>query len=216
MTAFRIPTRRVKPMDESPTTTDRSLLRRVRRGSEGAAGELHRRYADRLLALARARSGSDLRARLDAEDIVQSVFGSFFRGAKRGLYSAPDGEELWGLFLVIALNKIRAQAGHHRAAKRDVRRTHNDDAANDERYGVPADDQSAFDLLRIVVDELLEGRPESVRDIVRLRIENYEVAEIAERTGRSKRTVERVLQEFRTQLADELKPMGDDGHDPGT
>ncbi len=214
MTVCHFQTRRETPMDESTPTTDRSLLRRVRTGSEGAAGELHRRYADRLLALARARAGSDLRARLDAEDIVQSVFGSFFRGAKRGLYSAPDGEELWGLFLVIALNKIRAQGAHHRAAKRDVRRTRNDDGADVERFRVPADDQSAFDLLRIVVDELLESRPESVRDIVRLRIENHEVAEIAERTGRSKRTVERVLQEFRTQLANELKPMGDDGHDP--
>ncbi len=203
-------------MDEAPPPTDRSLLRRVRTGSEGAAGELHRRYADRLLALARAKAGSDLKARLDAEDIVQSVFGSFFRGAKRGLYSAPDGEELWGLFLVIALNKIRAQGAHHRAAKRDVRRTRHDDGVDAERFQVPADDRSAFELLRLVVDELLENRPESVREIVRLRIENHEVAAIAERTGRSKRSVERVLQEFRSQLADQLNPAGDDGHDPAT
>jgi RNA polymerase sigma-70 factor, ECF subfamily len=200
-------------MDETPPS-DRSLLRRVRVGSEGAAGELHRRYADRLLALARAKTGTDLKARVDAEDIVQSVFGSFFRGAKRGLYSAPDGEELWGLFLVIALNKIRAQGTRHRAAKRDVRRTSNEAGTETNRYGVPADDRSAYELLRIVVDELLDDRPESVREIVRLRIENHEVAEIAGRTGRSKRTVERVLQEFRSQLAEELKPAEDDGHDP--
>lgn len=213
MTVRHFLARRVTSMNETPPT-DRSLLRRVQVGSEGAAGELHRRYADRLLALARARTGNDLKARLDAEDIVQSVFGSFFRGAKRGLYSAPDGEELWGLFLVIALNKIRAQGTRHRAAKRDVRRTSNESGTDADRYRIPADDRSAYELLRIVVDELLEDRPESVRKIVRLRIENHEVAEIAERTGRSKRTVERVLQEFRAQLAEELKPMEDDGHDP--
>lgn len=216
MTACHFQTRRVTPMDESPQPTDRSLLRRVRTGSEGAAGELHRRYADRLLALARSRAGADLRARLDAEDIVQSVFGSFFRGAQRGLYSAPDSEELWGLFLVIALNKIRARGAQHRAAKRDVRRTLNEGGteAEGERYEFPADDRSAYDLLHLVVEELLERRPETVREIVRLRIENHEVAEIAKRTGRSKRSVERILQEFRIQLAYELKPTDNDGHDP--
>src|SRR4051794_32797834 len=82
--------------------SDRSLLARVQDGSQTAAGELYHRYARRLLALARAEAGPDLAARIDPEDIVQSVFGSFFRGVKQGYYEAPPGEELWGLFLVIA------------------------------------------------------------------------------------------------------------------
>jgi DNA-directed RNA polymerase specialized sigma24 family protein len=36
--------------------------------------------------------------------------------------------------------------------------------------------------------------------VVELRMEGYEVAEIAQQTGRSKRTVERILQESRNQL----------------
>ena len=36
--------------------------------------------------------------------------------------------------------------------------------------------------------------------MARLRLEGYEVAEIARKTGRSRRTVERILQETRVKL----------------
>jgi RNA polymerase sigma-70 factor (ECF subfamily) len=206
-------------MSNPPAPSDQSLLARVQDGSQGAAGELYRRYAQRLLALTRAKAGPDLQAREDAEDIVQSVFGSFFRGAKRGLYAAPDGEELWGLFLVIALNKIRAKGVHHRAAKRDVRRTVNEAAletGSGTVFQPPADDAAAYHFLRLVVDEVLAGLPEPHRAVVRLRVEGHEVAEIAAATGRAKRTVERVLQEFRTRMGGLLGAGDEPGDGPAT
>src|SRR5690348_9921682 len=103
--------------------TDRSLLRRFKAGSDEAATQLYLRYARRLYQLARAQCPADLAQRVDAEDIVQSVFSSFFRRARQGYYEVPDGEELWKLLLVIALNKIRSQGNFHRAARRDVRAT---------------------------------------------------------------------------------------------
>jgi RNA polymerase sigma-70 factor (ECF subfamily) len=200
-------------MDPSPPPgpSDRSLLARLRDGSQGAAGELYDRYAQRLLALARAKCGADLAARVDVEDIVQSVFGSFFRGAQQGFYEAPPGEELWGLLLVIALNKIRAKGAYHRAAKRDVRKTQGGDALDAGGYDPPADDAAAAGLLRLVLDEALGQLPERNREIVRLRIEGYEVAEVAEQTGRSKRTVERVLQDFRKRMTESLGEGRGDG-----
>jgi RNA polymerase sigma-70 factor (ECF subfamily) len=197
----------------SSGASDRSLLARVRNGSQTAAGELYHRYARRLLALARAETGADLGARVDAEDIVQSVFGSFFRGVKQGYYEAPPGEELWGLFLVIALNKVRAKAAHHRAAKRDVRKTRGDLAPG--AFEPPADDESAYRLLTMVVDEVLARLPEGHRDVVRLRIEGFEVAEVAAKTGKSKRTVERILQEFRTTMAGLLTEEAGNAGDGG-
>lgn len=188
----------------SSEPTDRSLLARVQAGSQTAAGELYRRYAGRLLALARAKTGAELAARVDAEDIVQSVFGSFFRGTRQGSYQVPGEEELWGLLLVIALNKIRAKGAYHRAAKRDVRKTVSGDALAD-AGGVepPADDTAAAALLGLVVDEVLGALPEGHRAVARHRIEGHEVADIAALTGRSKRTVERILQEFRGRMAAE-------------
>src|SRR5947209_2967579 len=100
--------------------SDGSLLRRFRAGSDQAATELYLRYALRIHQLAEAICGDDLAQRLDADDIVQSVFSSFFRRAREGHYEVPDGEELWKLLMVIALNKIRASGNFHRAARRDV------------------------------------------------------------------------------------------------
>ena len=56
-------------------------------------------------------------------------------------------------------------------------------------------------FLRLVLDEQMAELPESNRAIVRMRMEGYEVGEIAERAGRSRRTVERVLRDFRDRLA---------------
>ena len=122
-------------------------------------------------------------------------------------------------FLVIALNKIRAKGSHHRAAKRDVRRTVNEGIAEpDEGSGFdpPSDDASAYLLLRLVVDEVLAAIPDTHRDVVRLRIEGYEIAEIAEKSGRSKRTVERILQEFRSKMAMRMGATDDDANDGRT
>jgi RNA polymerase sigma-70 factor (ECF subfamily) len=184
--------------------SDRSLLRRLRGGSQDAAAQLYRRYARRLEALARAKTPAELARRVDAEDIVQSVFSSFFRGASRGCYDVPDGEELWGLLLVIALNKIRAKGSFHRAAKRDVRATAGGRLLEPGGPAEPAG-QTTEGFLRLVVDEVLERLPAERRQMVALRIEGHEVAEIAEQTRRSKRSVERVLQDFRRELAGALE-----------
>ncbi len=100
--------------------------------------------------------------------------------------------------MVLALNKIRNLIGHHRAGKRAVQQTTS--LVNLDSHPALAADDSAAALLRMVMDEHLEGLPESNRAIIRLRIEGYSIAEITAKTGRSRRTVERVLQEFRTRL----------------
>jgi RNA polymerase sigma-70 factor (ECF subfamily) len=181
--------------------SDRSLLRRIESGEQDAATALYLRYAKRLSLLARAQAGSELAARLDPEDVVQSVFRTFFRRAADGHYDIPDGEELWKLFLVIALNKIRALGQHHRAAKRNVGRTEELDQL---QAFVPDDaskDESAFRVLRLTINELLDELPEVEATIVMLRIDGNNVQQIAETTKRSKRTVERVLQGFRQRLS---------------
>jgi RNA polymerase sigma-70 factor (ECF subfamily) len=180
--------------------SDGSLLRRFRSGEADAATELYLRYAERLRALATGQCAADLAPRVDADDIVQSVFRTFFRRASQGQYDVPDGEDLWKLFLVIALHKIRSTATYHRAAKRDVRATATGlpDAAAGHRLAAP--DETALATLRLVIDELLDALPPSMRAIVELRVEGHEVDEIARRTQRSRRSVERALQEFRTRL----------------
>jgi RNA polymerase sigma-70 factor (ECF subfamily) len=188
------------PGDEGEPS-DHSLLRRLRSGNQDAATQLYVRYADRLRALTRAQCSPALARRVDIDDIVQSVFGSFFRRASSGLYDVPAGEELWKLLLVIALNKIRAQGAYHRAAKRDIRLTEGSEALEQEAAKESELGDAAYTFLQLVIKEVLEQLPAQQRTMIVLRIEGYGVAEIAARTNRSKRTVERVLQEFRKQLA---------------
>jgi RNA polymerase sigma-70 factor (ECF subfamily) len=188
--------------------SDHSLLQRYRHGSEDAATQLYLRYAQRLRGLARAQLAPALLQRLDVDDIVQSVFGSFFRRARQGYYDVPGGEELWRLFLVMALHKIRGQAAYHRAAKRDVGRTEGEASGAAALEQAEGGDGGALAFLHLVIDEAL-GRLNPVqRQMVELRIEGYAVAEIAERTGRAKRTVERLLQEARERLGQSLDAEG--------
>jgi RNA polymerase sigma-70 factor, ECF subfamily len=184
----------------SESISDRSLLRRLQHGQADASTELYVRYAERLRTLAAAQSSPGLARRVDPEDIVQSVFRTFFRRANLGHYSVPDGEEIWKLLLVIALNKVRATGAFHRAAKRDLRRTSGGESFNRAAESEPTRDETALSFLRLVIEELLENLPASYRRMIELRIEGHEVAEIATAVQRSKRSVERVLQDFRQQL----------------
>ena len=189
----------VPPPDTAPS--DRSLLRRFRGGQPDAATALYLRYAERLRVLAAGQCAPDLAPRVDPDDIVQSVFRTFFRRAARGQYDVPEGEDLWKLFMVIALHKIRSAATFHRAAKRDVRATTAGltDAPSGPHLAAP--DEMSLATLRMVIDELLGALPPSMRAIVELRVEGHEVEEIARRTGRSRRSVERALHEFRSRLS---------------
>ena len=180
--------------------SDRSLLRRLRRGEDDAATVLYLRYAHRLLALTRKQASNELQQQTEPEDIVQSVFLSFFRKAASGMYDVPEGEELWNLLLVITLNKIRAKGNFFRAARRDVRRNAGSDIPENDA-ALAADNDQALMELQEVIRELLAQLPSIYADIVSLRIAGHDIDAIAHETKRSRRTVERALQEFRNQLS---------------
>jgi RNA polymerase sigma-70 factor (ECF subfamily) len=186
--------------------SDHSLLRRLREGNQDAAAELYERYVERLRALTRANRPAALSRTLDVDDIVQSVFANFFQKAGQGEYDVPAGEELWKLFLVMALNKIRAKSNYYLAEKRDVRLTMGGDTLKHYANTELEVDAAEEAFLEMVIDETLEKLPESHGPIIRLRTEGYEVAEIAEKLGRAQRTVERILQNFRRRMTDMLRP----------
>lgn len=196
----------------SSIVSDLTLVRRLRDGEGDAASDLYLRYADRLHRLARKQTSAELARMVEPEEIVQSVFRTFFRRVNVGVYSVPEGKELWGLFLVIALNKIRHAAVYHRAARRDIRKTTSADELAASAYLLEdqAADSTALTVLRMVIDEITHKLPEVKQQMIRLRIEGYEIEEIARQTGRSSRSVERTLQEFRQVLGAKLQ-NADDG-----
>ncbi len=190
------------PVDGSSTlseTTDHSLLRRFRGGKDDAATALYVRYAERLQRLADYQVSPQLAARIDPEEIVQSVFRTFFRRAGQGQYDVADHEDFWKLLLVMALNKIRTLGNFHHAFKRDLGKTKSLEIANSDSFDL-GESSVAYQVLRMTVEEVVAALPEEQQAIACLRIEGYEIDEIAEKTGRSKRSVERILQSFRRRL----------------
>jgi RNA polymerase sigma-70 factor (ECF subfamily) len=190
------------PRTASGAIADAALLDRLRRGDARAAGDLFRRYSRRVHALARAKCGTDLAARLDAEDIVQCVFRTFFHGAARGKYRLAPGADLWRLFATITVNAVRSQAEYHHAAKRDIRAAPQT-AAHSPLHRLAREEQ-AFVELRLLVRDLLERLTATERQIVQMRLEGHQVEDIVHATGSSRRTVERVLQSFRGAVRAEL------------
>lgn len=191
----------MEQLDARPSSaTDNSLLRRIAAGQENAADVLYRRYADRIRALARTKLPEHLTARMDADDVVQSVFRAFFQSARRGLYQVMDGEGLWCLLAAVTVNKVRSLHAFHAAARRDARVTVPFESNVDELPGLEPE------VMELVVRDVLEQLPPTERHAVELRLEAYEVAEIAERMGRSKRSVERSLQNAREHLTQLMGP----------
>lgn len=69
-------------------------------------------------------------------------------------------------------------------------------------------DESSVEFLEICIRESLENLRPLHRTILTLRIEGHSVEEIRQITGRSRRTVERSLQQSRMLLAESLLNEG--------
>lgn len=177
------------------------LIHQYRKGEDDAATALYLRYAKQLQSIAEGETSAQMAVRVDPEGIVQSVFRTFFRRVDQGQYDISDPGELWKLLLVMALNKVRATAKSHRAVKRDVSRTvsleHSSEAAQD--------NDQALAVLKMTIAEIVENLPTNDRQIIMMRMEGHEVQDIARECGRSKRSVERILQKFRMRLANEIE-----------
>ncbi len=161
------------------TPSDHSLLRRFEDTRVDAPSLLHRRYASRLRAVAARQISPALSARVDPEDVVQSVFCDFFQGAAEGRYDVPEGEEIWKLLLVMTMNKIRDMGNFHRAGCRDMRRTDGGLTFDRVAESESSQDESTLTILRLVIDEFLETLPQSHRSIIAMRIEGYVSASVS-------------------------------------
>jgi hypothetical protein len=97
-----------------------NLADRLRGGDPRAAEALFDRYAVRLARLAEQHLSRKLAGRVDGEDVVQSVFRTFFHRCARGEFQIDGSAEVWRLLVRLTLRKARAQARRHLAARRDA------------------------------------------------------------------------------------------------
>jgi RNA polymerase sigma factor (sigma-70 family) len=187
----------------------------MREISEDAAAQFYARYMEKLMSLVQRNLASRFAARVDPEDLVQSIFRSWFTGAKEGRFQPASKDEVWKLLSVVALNKVRNKVKFHDAQRRAVSRTE----SGDEIFGgfpepTPEDARKFVELIE-AASQRLEEMP---RRTLELTIEGKSVEEIATELGRTTRSVSRyktlyiapVLQEL---LDDDLKGLGRDSEE---
>jgi RNA polymerase sigma-70 factor, ECF subfamily len=191
-----------RPEMPAPEASDQSLLSRCHVGDQDAATQLYDRYAQRLTRLVRKRCPIALARCAGLEDIVQSVFQIFFRRAGQGNYEVRDGDLVWNLLLVIALNRVRNRATYHYAAKRDAHRTIGGPEALDRLNLHGGAHEFAPGHFEMLIEELMDRMPCRDRRVMQLRIEGFGVAHVARLAGCSTRTVERVTHDARLMLAE--------------
>ena len=179
-----------------PVASDKSLIRGVKSGDEAAATALYHRYAARVMGLVSQQMADHLKSSIEPEDIVQSVFKSVFRGVVHKNYHAPAGGSLWHLIAVLVVHKVRSKARCHGASKRDYRRTESLDGASEAEIS-----QSSPHEWEVAIRECLERLTVAEQEATQLRIQGFTVEEIAAQMGKSRRSVERLLQSAREELA---------------
>lgn len=182
------------------------LVLRWREGDERAADEIFGRYAERLLALARSRLSVQLARYLDAEDVVQSAYRSFFVGARDGKYVLRRSGDLWRLLVGITVHKLQHQVERRVAKKRAAARETPGNglelnAMALAREPTPADAAALADTL----EHLLAPLDPLQRRMVALRLDGFSLDEISQEVERSERTVRRVLEQFKEGLVEHSK-----------
>lgn len=190
----------------SPTIAGRQFTDRFRAVDDGTAQEAFDLYAERLRRLARRHLHRRLRQKVDADDIVQSAYRSFFTRAQRGDWHLSGWNEVWGLLMTITLRKCANRAEYFRAARRDVRRevayapglSPSDSAQHSQEQRESAPVEAA--MLAETVEDLFRRMGERDGSIVAQHLQGYSVAEISQSLGRAERTVRRVLARVRSEL----------------
>jgi RNA polymerase sigma factor (sigma-70 family) len=182
------------------------LLERYRQGDDTAAEALFSRYFQRLTMLARSRLSLRLARRTDPEDVVLSVYRSFFVDARAGRFALSRSGDLWRLLASITKHKLLRQARYHGADRRSVDLESPLDQAEEGAYFVRGQEPNPEDAVALAdeLERVLLRLDPFGRRVLELRMQGAQLAEIAEDTGRSERTVRRTLGQIRELLAEQL------------
>jgi RNA polymerase sigma-70 factor (ECF subfamily) len=178
------------------------LMTQLRQGDNDAAARVFARFTSSLVSLASHRLEPCLRRKIDPEDIVQSVYKSFFRRQHAGQFTLLDWDSLWGLLSVITIRKCLNRSAHFHAECRDV----GQEVAPgdiDPTLALLARDPTPEEaaVLAETVEQLISSFDEGEeRDIVMLALQGLPTEEISARLGRAERTVRRIRERIRKRL----------------
>jgi RNA polymerase sigma-70 factor, ECF subfamily len=181
------------------------VMARLRTGDQDAATRVFHQFARRLIALAQTRLQGRLRQKIDPEDVLQSVYKSFFVRHEKGQWQLDSWDGLWAILMVITLRKCGRWAEVFQTERRDMKREVSTGAGSDSgpiTAGVLSREPTPPEavILTETVERLLAALKGRERDMVTLALQGHTVEEISNQVGRTRRTVQRVLKRVRDEL----------------
>lgn len=198
---------------EAAVTEITAWLRKLEAGHDLAAQRLWDVFFERLVRIAQERMRTNDRRVADAEDVALSAFASFCRGVENQRFpELTDRQGLWRLLVSITIHKLL----HLQRDQNRLKRGGNFRAIE------PSADS---DTERSAVDELISREPtpefaaqvaeqydlwmralnsEELTRLAEWKLEGFTNDEIATKSGRTTRTVERKLNLIRKILVHEL------------
>jgi RNA polymerase sigma-70 factor (ECF subfamily) len=171
---------------------------------DAAGREVFGRFAQRLIALARLHLDARLRNKVDPEDVVQSVYKSFFLRYRDLPLEEDENGGLWALLTMITLRKCADRARYFGAERRNISRETPEPSADApapwrEALGrEPTPEQAA--MLTETVEQLLVDLDANDRPLLELSLQGFSTQEISEQLGRAERSVRRFRERMRKQL----------------
>jgi RNA polymerase sigma-70 factor (ECF subfamily) len=187
--------------EDSVTVWAERLRHPDARVRDEAAQQIWERYSLRLLALAHPMLAERIRRRVDAEDVLQSMFASFFRRAQAGQFTFASRDDVWKLLVRITVCKARNAAIRHTTEGRHFGRE-DESQLMEMLAGSEPDPAEAAAL-----NEEIERLPPDLRQVVLLIIDGHTNEEIAKQMKCTVRTINtkrgRIRQHF---LAADLAP----------
>lgn len=183
----------------------------VKAGDPAAANRIWQHYFDRLVRTVRARLYGQNRAISDEEDIVLSVFNSFYNAAENGRFpDLSDRDDLWRLLLRMSARKVVDKRRRDQRQRRGGSvKVHSLNQTNDNESIVEAiGDEPSPEMVLMMQESVAEVFSRlgvgQLREIAGGKLEGYSNAELAERFGCSERTIERRLHLIREKCQQEL------------
>jgi RNA polymerase sigma-70 factor (ECF subfamily) len=186
--------------EQGPLT---GLLQRHRAGDADATRQLFEHYAQRLARLARQHLSSRIQPRADGEDVVQSVFRTFFLRDSQGQFDIRDSLQLWQLLVTITLRKARKTWRRHTAEIRDSRRERTlPDGEEDWLFASLARGPTAVEAIVLAdeINSLLDGLSADHARLLELRLAGSTPTEAAAEMGISRQAVHRLLHTLQQRL----------------
>src|SRR5262249_6637128 len=150
--------------------------------------------------LARRQLGPQIRQKVDPEDVLQSVFRSFFRRNAEGQFGEFESwDNLWAMLVVLTQRKCGRRIDYFHAARRDVQREVSCPGPADRSSAdlAPSADEptpSEAAMLTETVERLMNNLEGRHREILSLSLQGYNPSEVSARVGCTERTVYRVLE----------------------